>query len=1116
MSDYRKFTMRKIAFLFTIVLLLIGANSAKASHIQGMNISYKHINGDTFVVTLDFWRYCGGTAFSPTGNYQNAAGGSPSANYTIYCDEVGFNLSRNVPVDTFFEASPICASQSFLSSCATPGSGLLGIQWYIYRDTLVLSQLAVTSCDEWKFVYATGARNSGTNYTSQPSIAVFNEFVMDEDATNSSVQFNTVKPIPFFCDGQPVVYNWGATELDGDSLHWELDTAASGYSNITQQFSYITYNNVPAGMAAVNGLEPIPGITIDSLSGQVEFTAFIPPGFQFANYAVAVKVSEYDAFTGAYKGTTQRDVQFIVLDSCDNNPPTQDPLGITSFQGSGALLDSNTVEVCFGQNFEFELIYFDYDTSGALSSDSITVNCNIGDVLPGATWVHSATNPDTVTLSWTAVPTSTTFAPFNVTVEDDFCPITGFNIYNYVVKITPSTFLPADTAICSVDSIDLFTIGGDTFTYEVIMNPDSTMGDPLVPGQTIECNPCIGNDMPWLNLATTTTIRVVSNLNATCGNDDTITVTVFDNFPIDITPAHGGTPGGLVYCASDGLDTLLGVTPGGTWLGAGIVNPAVGVIAPDVLNPGTGNDTIVQVVYLLDFVDCPNQDTVSIKVKGLPDSRILSKGPYCVQTDEIQLAGVDTGGVWTGPNTTAVGIFDPSAYAATAPVDSILIFHTIDDSGCVNMDSTYISVINSFSSKIDSLPKLCAGETELLFLNAFEGDPNGVWKGDKIYEEPAGSGNFFFNTEDLRAGNYQITYEIEGECGTSTSEDLVINPLPDATIFGADSVYCDNIVDSILLEPATEGGVWGGNMTELHDGYFVPFQIGEGLYNITYELYDKATTCYNKNIVPVRIARTPVKPKLYGGGPYCQGTLVNVRGDGLLSNTYKWFSVSNGDSILLGAGNPFNIGAVVEMPTVIYGTQVSKYGCESPTSRLRIEVLPAPSAEFEADTLYGNIPLNVNFTNLSGPDSINLLSTWTFGDYLVESDSSLDSTSFLFEDIGTYPVTLEVDNGQCSNKMTLYVTADKLTHFFIPNVITPNGDGTNDFLEWKIDGIGEFKISVFNRWGMRVFQSEDIEEFWDGGSEPSGVYYYIMTGKEKTLREEKVEWRGDFTLIRDK
>jgi len=1096
--------MRKLIFLFTAIFLFLGANNAKATHIQGINVQYKHLNGDTFLVTFDFFRYCGGTLLGGT----NPAGAPGAFNYTLYCPDVGFSTTRSVQQDTLMEATPLC--NAFPSTCVVGGAnGLLGIQWTVLTDTLVFSELNVSTCSEWYIYYTTGDRNTGTNYPSQPGISVFTTFRMNEFPNNSSVQFNSPKPIPFFCDGQPVTYNWGAIELDGDSLYWELDTAAISFNTTTLSINPMNYQ------PGYTGIEPMNGVTIDNSTGELSFVASIPPGFAGANYAIAVRVSEYDANTGAFKGQTQRDVQFIVTDSCANQPPVQDTAGITNFNGSGALIGPNTVEVCFGQSFDFDLIVTDFDTSGNISGDSINVSCNIGDVLPGALWSHTGTNPDTISVSWNAIPTNIRFAPFNITVEDDNCPITAFNIYNLIVRITPSTFLPADTAICNTDIIELPTFGGDTFHYEMIMNPDSTFGNPLIVGESIECNPCIGNDSPWIHLDSTTTIRVVSNLSETCGNEDTITVTVFSAFPISFSAANGGSAAEFVYCSSDGLDTINGFTPGGTWLGSGIVNPVAGVFAPDVLNPGTGNDTVVQVVYVINTSMCPNQDTVSIRVKGLPDASILSSGPYCVQSTSLQLTGAQSGGTWLGPNTTPAGILNPSAYAATAP-DTILVYHTLNDSGCVNTDSADIRIINEFSTRIDSLPKICSGEDVVLYLNAFEGDPNGIWKGDKIFEEPANSGNYYFDTKDLRSGTYPIRYEIEGECGTFNDTNIVINPLPDASIFGADSVYCDNIMDSVLLTSASERGIWGGTMTELHDGYFVPNDVGEGLYTITYELYDTITTCYNKNVVPVRIARTPVKPKLYGGGPYCQGTAISVRADGLLSNTFKWFGVSDGDSVLLGAGNPFAFGEVVDMPTIIYGTQVSEFGCESPTQRFSIEVLPAPIADFTADTIYGNVPLEVNFTNLSGTglgtDSIPLTFEWTFADYATSTDSN---TSFVFEDIGTYAVTLLADNSRCTDTKTVYVTADKLTHFFIPNVFSPNGDNINDYLDWKIDGIGEFKISVYNRWGDKVYQTEDIEEFWDGGKESSGVYYYIMTGKELTLDEEKVEWRGNVTLIRD-
>ena len=73
---------------------------------------------------------------------------------------------------------------------------------------------------------------------------------------------------------------------------------------------------------------------------------------------------------------------------------------------------------------------------------------------------------------------------------------------------------------------------------------------------------------------------------------------------------------------------------------------------------------------------------------------------------------------------------------------------------------------------------------------------------------------------------------------------------------------------------------------------------------------------------------------------------------------------------------------------------------------------------------------------------------------------------------------------------------------FIPNSFTPNGDGVNDLFE--ITGLKSYpdhKISIFNRWEQKVFETKNYQNNWDGtpnvnyaNSEklPSGVYFYIF------------------------
>jgi gliding motility-associated-like protein/uncharacterized repeat protein (TIGR01451 family) len=65
--------------------------------------------------------------------------------------------------------------------------------------------------------------------------------------------------------------------------------------------------------------------------------------------------------------------------------------------------------------------------------------------------------------------------------------------------------------------------------------------------------------------------------------------------------------------------------------------------------------------------------------------------------------------------------------------------------------------------------------------------------------------------------------------------------------------------------------------------------------------------------------------------------------------------------------------------------------------------------------------------------------------------------------------------------------------FFIPNVITPNGDGSNDSFE--IQGLGRFvsnEIVIMNRWGDHVFQRVNYENDWSANGLTNGTYFYVL------------------------
>jgi len=89
-------------------------------------------------------------------------------------------------------------------------------------------------------------------------------------------------------------------------------------------------------------------------------------------------------------------------------------------------------------------------------------------------------------------------------------------------------------------------------------------------------------------------------------------------------------------------------------------------------------------------------------------------------------------------------------------------------------------------------------------------------------------------------------------------------------------------------------------------------------------------------------------------------------------------------------------------------------------------------------------------------------------------------------------------------------------YVYVPNTFTPNGDIINDRIKIEASGIERLEWQVFNRWGLMVFSSNDMEESWDGTlngqPSPEGAYLYKLilylpfgNIKEKT---------GSFNLIR--
>lgn len=107
------------------------------------------------------------------------------------------------------------------------------------------------------------------------------------------------------------------------------------------------------------------------------------------------------------------------------------------------------------------------------------------------------------------------------------------------------------------------------------------------------------------------------------------------------------------------------------------------------------------------------------------------------------------------------------------------------------------------------------------------------------------------------------------------------------------------------------------------------------------------------------------------------------------------------------------------------------------------------------------------------------------------------------------------DNSVMSVSNTVQVEAT--LDLFIPSAFSPDYDNINDQFTIKGKGIDVFEMRIYNRWGELVFETRDINNFWDGNYRgemvQQGVYTYEVFA-QNTVAYETKSMTGNVTVIR--
>ena len=230
------------------------------------------------------------------------------------------------------------------------------------------------------------------------------------------------------------------------------------------------------------------------------------------------------------------------------------------------------------------------------------------------------------------------------------------------------------------------------------------------------------------------------------------------------------------------------------------------------------------------------------------------------------------------------------------------------------------------------------------------------------------------------------------------------------------------------------------------------------------------------------------------------GPISFVGADG--TAPYRW-STSESNYLAQNTFSDFGIG-----PHTIF--VIDSNGCKN---NLVFEI-PGPTAPLSIESQITDVPCYQ-----SGIGEIQVDAQGGWGDYLYswQHTSSMDVSLYNLNPAIYYSSV--VDARGCQVDSILPLQQLYCCDCYFPNAFTPNGDDNNDRFRAisPATDIKDYHLSIYNRWGARVFVTNEINGAWDGTLQgepaPTGTYFYKCKMKCVNSKDD-VFLTGDIILIR--
>jgi gliding motility-associated-like protein len=387
---------------------------------------------------------------------------------------------------------------------------------------------------------------------------------------------------------------------------------------------------------------------------------------------------------------------------------------------------------------------------------------------------------------------------------------------------------------------------------------------------------------------------------------------------------------------------------------------------------------------------------------------------------------------------------------------------------------------------------LCSSDQPINLNDYLTGTGGGYWSGTNI------SGDFFDPTG--LSGSYSITYTMgNAPCDTSQTHTITVISSPSADWTVPDDLCGDgNSINLNDFITGTPGGLWTG--TGVTGNFFDPSGLS-GTYSVTYTVGTSPCIEQATNSITVignSMANWNVPQDVCtGNSPFNLNDFVSGTMGGIWSGTGITDNVN-------GTFDPQTSGAGSFTITYSIG------GACGDTVTHEIEVNESPDVVVNSsdETCIGNSDGWITLDIFGG-----------LSPYIILWSTSSDSDSIHSLPPGNYSFEI-TDQNSCviagSSEILSSTVECDLPHIYVPNIFSPNGDGQNDILYIRGEGIQTIEFIIFNRWGQKVFQSTNMSIGWDGqykGSQAeTGVYNWIV--EASFIEGTSIKLSGTTTLIR--